>query len=100
VVLTADRLGQAYETQLAGRRLVISMPLFEPGSGLLAEPALIYRRPDSYVNVDPEDAWGELRSWDTDGAGTVIPRTVNVKRVRLVSCDSVSFTYCSLLGWS
>ena len=56
VVVTADCLGQSYETSLAGRPLIVTVPAFD-GSAL-AEPPLRYTRPDSYVDVDPPHPWG------------------------------------------
>lgn len=81
VVVTADCLGQSYQTSLAGRPLVVKMPVFDGNA--IVEPPPRYVRPDSYVDVDPPNAWGELRSWNEAEDGSPIPVTVCVKRVRL-----------------
>lgn len=81
VVVTADCLGQSYPTSLAGRPLIVKMPVFD-GTGIV-EPPLRYKRPDSYVDVDPPNPWGELRSWNNAEDGTPIPVTVCIKLVRL-----------------
>jgi hypothetical protein len=56
VVVTADCLGQSYQTQLADRHLIVRVPAFD-GTGI-AEPPLRYKRPDSYIDVDPPNPWG------------------------------------------
>lgn len=84
IVLTAECLGQSYRAGLAERTLVITCPLFEQGKGLLAEPPSRYRRPSSYVNMTPENGWGELRAWANDESGAILPQTACVKRVRIV----------------
>jgi hypothetical protein len=81
VVVTADCLGQSYATALAGRPLTVRVPAFD--GAVVAEPPLRYKRPDSYVDVDPPNPWGELRSWNKAEDGSVIPVTVCIKRVRL-----------------
>lgn len=81
VVVTADCLGQSYQTTLAGRALIVKMPAFD-GTGI-AEPPLRYQRPDSHVDVDPPNPWGELRSSNKAADGSLIPVTVCIKRVRL-----------------
>jgi hypothetical protein len=82
VVVTADCLGQSYQTSLAGRQLIVIVPPFDGTS--IVEPPLRYKRPDSYVDVDPPNPWGELRSWNDAEDGTPIPVTVCIKRVRLL----------------
>jgi hypothetical protein len=81
VVVTADCLGQSHQTSLAGRPLIVKMPVFD--GNVIVEPAPRYKRPDSYVDVDPPDPWGEVRSSNTAEDGSVIPVTVCIKRVRL-----------------
>lgn len=81
VVVTADCLGQSYQTSLAGRPLIVKMPVFD--GTMIVEPPLRYKRPDSYVDVDPPNPWGELRGWNKAEDGSVIPVTVCIKRVRL-----------------
>lgn len=82
VVVTADCLGISYQTALAGRPLIVRVPTFD--GKVIAEPPLRYKRPDSYVNVDPPNPWGELRSWNNAEDGTPIPVTVCIRRVRLL----------------
>lgn len=81
VVVTADCLGRSYQTALAGRQLIVTVPAFD-GTGI-AEPPLRYKRPDSYVDVDPPNPWGELRAWNKAEDGSVIPVLACIKRVRL-----------------
>jgi hypothetical protein len=82
VVVTADCLGRSYQTALAGRRLIVTMPSFD-GTAVV-EPPLRYQRPDNWVNVDPPNPWGDLRSWNNAEDGTPIPVTVCIKRVRIM----------------
>ncbi|BCP06107.1 hypothetical protein [Mycobacterium paraintracellulare] len=82
VVVTADCLGRAYQTALAGRQLVVTLPSFDGTT--VAEPPLRYKRPDHWVNVDPPNPWGELRSWNNAEDGSQIPVTVCIKRVRIL----------------
>jgi hypothetical protein len=58
VVVTADCLGQSYQTTLAGRQLIVTVPAFD--DTVIAEPPLRYKQPDSYVEVDPPNPWGEF----------------------------------------
>jgi hypothetical protein len=81
VVVTADCLGQSYQTALAGRSLTVTVPAFD--GTVIAEPSLRYKRPDSYVDVDPPNPWGELRAWNKAEDGSVIPVLACIKRVRL-----------------
>lgn len=81
VVVTADCLSQSYPTALAGRPLIVKMPAFD--GTVIAEPPLRYKRPDSYVDVDPPNPWGEVRNSDTAADGSLIPVTACIKRVRL-----------------
>jgi hypothetical protein len=81
VVVTADCLGQSYQTALAGRPFTVVLPSWD--GSVIAEPPLRYTRPDSYVDVDPPHPWGELRGWDKAEDGSSIPVLVCVKRVRL-----------------
>lgn len=83
IVVSADCLGQSYNTTLDGRRLVLTLPLFEPGKGTLVEPPLLFRRPEAWVSVDPPNPWGDVRSSATTADGAVIPQTVCIKRVRV-----------------
>lgn len=82
VVVAADCLGRSYQTALGEHRLVVTMPSFD-GTAVV-EPPLRYKRPDTYVNVDPPNPWGELRSWNNAANGMPIPVTVCVKRVRIL----------------
>jgi hypothetical protein len=59
VVVTADCLGRSYQTTLAGRALIVTVPSFDGIA--VVEPPLRYRRPEQWVNVDPPHPWGELR---------------------------------------
>lgn len=81
VVVTADCLGQSYQTALAGRALIVTLPAFD-GTAIV-EPALRYKRPDDYVDVDPPNPWGELRGWNNAEDGSVVPVLACIKRVRL-----------------
>jgi hypothetical protein len=81
VVVTAECLGQSYQTSLAGRSLIVRVPAFD--GTVIAEPPLRYKRPDSYVDVDPPNPWGDLREWNMAEDGSVIPALVCIKRVRL-----------------
>jgi hypothetical protein len=81
VVVTADCLGQSYQTALAGRASTVTLPVFDGNT--LTEPPLRYRRPDTYVNVDPPNPWGELRSWNKAEDGSAIPVLACIKRVRI-----------------
>jgi hypothetical protein len=81
VVVTADCLGQLYQTALAGRSLIVRVPAFD--GTVVAEPPLRYKRPDSYVDVDPPNPWGEIRAWNKAKDGSVIPVLACIKRVRL-----------------
>lgn len=58
VVVTADCLGQSYQTALAGQPLSVIVPAFD--GAVIAEPPLRYRRPDNYADVDPPNPWGEF----------------------------------------
>jgi hypothetical protein len=82
VVVTADCLGNSYRTALAGRQLTVTLPSFDGGNAF-AEPPLRYKRPDSYVNVDPPNPWGELRALNNAEDGSVIPVLACIKRVRI-----------------
>lgn len=82
VVVTAECLDQSYQTSLAGRQLIVRMPAFDGTA--IAEPPLRYERPDSYVDVDPPNPWGELRGWNNGEDGSVIPVLACIKRVRLL----------------
>jgi hypothetical protein len=82
VVVTAECLGQSYQTALAGRPLTVMVPAFDGEK--IAEPPLRYRRPDTYVDVDPPNPWGELRGWNKAANGSVIPVLACIKRVRLL----------------
>lgn len=81
VVVTGDCLGQSYQTKLANRRLTVTMPSFD--GTVVVEPPLIYKRPDSSVDVDPPNPWGELRSWNKADNRSTVPQSVCVKRVRI-----------------
>lgn len=81
VVVTADCLGHSYQTALAGRALIVTVPAFDGTA--IAESPLRYKRPDNFVDVDPPNAWGELRGWNVAEDGPVIPVLVCIKRVRL-----------------
>jgi hypothetical protein len=50
----------------------------------VAEPPLRYKRPDTYVNVDPPNPWGELRGWNKAEDGSPIPVQICIKRVRIL----------------
>jgi hypothetical protein len=82
VVLAADCLGRSYQTALAGRRLIVTIPSFD-GTAVV-EPPLLYQRPEQWVDVDPPNPWGDLRSWNNAEDGSPIPVTVCVKRVRIL----------------
>jgi hypothetical protein len=82
VVLAADCLGRPYQTALAGRRLIVTIPSFD-GTAVV-EPPLLYQRPEQWVDVDPPNPWGDLRSWNNAEDGSPIPVTVCVKRVRIL----------------
>lgn len=81
VVLTADCLGEAYRTELAGYQLTVTIPPVQAGQ--LVEPPTIYVRPGNWVNVDPPNPWGDLRVWSTTEGGSPVPHTACVRRVRL-----------------
>jgi hypothetical protein len=81
VVVTADCLGRWYQTALTGRQLTVALPSFDGNA--IAEPPLRYRRPESYVDVDPPNPWGELRAWNKAEDGSVIPVLACIRRVRL-----------------
>jgi hypothetical protein len=82
LVLTADCLGKSYQTALAGRPLIVTVPAFD--GSVLAEPPLRYRPPDNWGSVDPPHPWGELRGWNNAEDGSVIPVLACIKRVRLL----------------
>jgi hypothetical protein len=82
VVVTADCLGCSYQTALAGRQLIVTLPVFDGTK--VAEPPLRYKRPDAWVNVDPPNAWGEVRGSNTAADGSLMPVTVCIKRVRIL----------------
>lgn len=81
VVVTADCLGRSYQTALAGRSLIVTVPAFD--GTVVAEPPVRYKRPDNYVDVDPPNPWGELRDSNKAEDGSVIPVRACIKRVRL-----------------
>jgi hypothetical protein len=86
VIVTADCLDGSYETALAGRQLNVVLPTFDGST--VTEPPLRYKRPDKWVNVDPPNPWGELRSWNRARDGSPVPVTICIRRVRiLVSVD-------------
>lgn len=82
VVVTADCLGRSYQTALAGRQLIVMVPQFDGTT--VTEPPLRYKRPDNWVNVDPPNPWGELRSWNKADDGSPLPVTICIKRVRIL----------------
>jgi hypothetical protein len=82
VVVTADCLGIWYQTALSGRRLIIMLPLFDGTT--VAEPPLRYKRPDTWVDVDPPNPWGELRRSNKAEDGSPIPVLICIKRVRIL----------------
>ena len=82
VVVTPDCLGRSYQTALAGRRLIVTVPSFD--GTVVAEPPLRYTRPDTYVDVDPPNAWGELRVWNKAEDGSPIPVQICIRRVRIL----------------
>jgi hypothetical protein len=88
VVVTADCLGRSYQTALAGRRLTVTLPLFDGTT--VAEPPLRYKRPAAYVNVDPPNPWGELRAWNKAEDGSPIPVQICIKRVRILLSVNVA----------
>lgn len=97
LVVSADCLEMSYETVLGARRMVITLPSFEPNRIALIEPPLVYRRPDSWVNVDPPDPWGHTRISEMAEDGVEVPRTVCVKRFRIkISVDSAEASESSL----
>ncbi|HWS93882.1 MAG TPA: hypothetical protein VN306_15765 [Mycobacterium sp.] len=49
VVVTADCLGRAYQTAVAGRQLIVVLPSFDGSK--VPEPPLRYKPPDGAVNL-------------------------------------------------
>lgn len=82
VVVHADCLARSYRSALPGRPLTVALPTFD-GSAVV-EPPPRYTRPHEYVEVDPPNPWGELRSWNNAEDGSPIPVTVCVRRVRIL----------------
>jgi hypothetical protein len=62
--------------------LIVTLPSFD--GTMVAEPALRYKRPDTYVDVDPPNPWGELRRWGNAEDGSPIPALICIKRVRIL----------------
>ena len=84
IEVTAQCLNTIFPTEINGADFHVCMP-YSTVDGRLVEPTMLYRRPTSYVEVDPANAWGEWKSWDTQDDGLRVPVTINVKRVRLVT---------------
>jgi hypothetical protein len=81
VVVTGDCLGRSYQSALGSRPLIVTVPAFD--GTVVAEPPLRYNRPDTWVNVDPPNPWGELRGSNNAEDGSQIPVLTLVKRVRI-----------------
>lgn len=85
IEVTAECLSTVFPTQINGTDVHICMPLFADDGSFLSEPQMLYKRPPSYHNVDPDNAWGEWKSWNNEPDGKQVPVTVNVRRVRVAT---------------
>jgi hypothetical protein len=72
------------------------MPSFD-GTAVL-EPSLHYKRPETWLNVDPPNPWGELRITGSADDGSIVPHTVCVKRVRIMLWVSPNDAFEQHLG--
>jgi hypothetical protein len=82
VVVTADCLGRAYQTAVAGRQLIVVLPSFDGTK--VAEPPLRYKPPGNSGSLDPPNPWGDLRSWNKAKDGSPIPVAICIKRVQIL----------------